>query len=325
MLYANEKRPRVVTFWQLVAIVVMFASILYFLHTDKKSFYEKLLTSENSNYDLTAIYLRNILNMEPENAKYLYEFSNVMIKKGDYDMAETTLAALESLPSNNPLKKKAIVLEYKLFKQQYYMTKDPKIRRTLLQKMTKIYRKIITDPSFDRLPISKMKRWLDESWFLKRPDFRLMILAKMVAKEPQNAKLNEDLLQLALAQKRKNLALKALENLAWNLDRLKGKEYARRLSLLVDGYRAVDESKKAQVLLIHAFEKQKDPRYLFKAIEMLIWSGDYTHAVALGKKYENILIQSRANAKKLLDLYLQAGRVNEARRLSLKLLKRFGR
>ena len=325
MLFATEKRPKVVTFWQLIAIIVMFGSILYFLHPDKKTFYQKFVMSENSNYDLTAIYLKNILRMEPGNAKYLYEFSNVLIKKGEYDMAEATLTALETLSSTNPLKKKAIFLQYKMLKQQYYMTKDSEIRRRLLKKLIKTYSKIITSPLFEKLPLSKMRRWLEESWFLKRADLRLEVLAKMASKDPENAKLNEDLLHLAIAQKRFDLALKALKNLEANLNKLQGDAYTRRLELLIAGYAAVGKLDETESLLLYAYKKSGDTRYLFKAIRQLVWSGKYDAAVALGHKYEKILTKNRKDAEKLLDLYLQAGRVKEARRLSLELLKRFGR
>ena len=324
MLYVSDKRPRVVTVWQLIAIIVMFGSVLYFLHVDKKSFYQNLLKGENSNYDLTAIYLKNILTLEPENAKYLYEFANVMIKKGDYDMAKATLKAFDNLPSENHWKKKAIILNYELFKRQYYMTNDPKVRQHLLKKMSKLYEKIVHSTFFKKLSLLKMQRWLSESWFVKRPDIRLEILAQITAKYPRLVKYNEELLQEAIALKRYDLALKALKNLERDLDRLEGKEYRDRLHLLIQGYEALGQTDKVRELLMRDYRQSRNPEDIFKAIQLLVWAGDYKQAVALGHKYQDVLIQNRKDAQKLLDLYLQAGRVEDARRLSLELLKRFG-
>ncbi len=323
MLYVIKKRPKVISKWELLAVIIMFGAVLYFLHPDKRTFFKEILMSESTNYDLTEAYLSNILRLEPQNAEYIYEFTKILIQKGKYDLAETTFKALQSLPNKGHITKKATILQYEMLKRQYYMTDDPKIRAKLRKKMIAVFKKIVNAPFFFDFNLTKMNRWLNEAWFLQSADLRLLVLTKMAAKYPNDATINENMLQLALMLHKRNLIEIGLKHLQRDLKNSKGEAFKRRLTLLISGYQAVGKSQKASTLLLQHYQRSGDLKELVKAIEILVWSKHYSQAVELARKYETVLLKNRWSAEKLLDLYLQTGHVKDARRIALKIMKRF--
>jgi hypothetical protein len=60
------------------------------------------------------------------------------------------------------------------------------------------------------------------------------------------------------------------------------------------------------------------------AINQYLWNGRYQEGAKLAKQHESEFLKTKAGAKKLLDIYLQAGQTEEARRLGVILLDRFG-
>jgi len=320
----HDTRVRVVSLKEIVLIILFFSTILGLLHS--RDVFEKLLLSEKSNYDLTEAYLRNLIRLEPKNSDLLFRFVDVLIHQGKYDLAEHTLRALEV--STNPSDRlRAQKLRYEILKHLYFSTSDTEARQTLMKKLRTLIWQIVKEGDADQ----DLKYWLNESWFVESPRIRMEILKRMAAKYPKNVEILENLYHTAMTAKEKDTAKFAMEALIALHDRWIGTfeenpgRYREKMTMLAEYYLMNRFYRRAADVYLQLFAVTKENHYLFKALDVLIWGGRYDDAVILAKKYEGRFLSNEKEAKKILELYLKAGRVEEARRYSLKLLNRYGR
>ncbi len=325
MWFADKEKQRVVSRPELLAIVALFAFVFYFLFPDKEKLYHQLLMSENSNYDLTAAYLKNIASLEKENEKYLYRLAKVLIGQGKFDLADVTIKTLEEGDNDDETKLKAMLLRYELYKREYYATDKEALRRRFLRQMSQLLNTLASRGHLERLSDEELEG-LDD---LKQPLLAEKRLHMKLLKGPKDKKTAMRLHTLAVR-------LNDTDMIAWSENYLAKhfhddvkmvdkKMLEKDLSTMAAVYLKKHQIKDVVSLWIQAYRKMGETGYLFKAIETYMGAGQYRKAVALTKKYEKVLLQKRSDAEKVIDIYLQSNAVAEARRVSEKVMERIER
>jgi len=323
-MYPVDKAPRVATFKEIVVLVLFFGAVLGLLHS--KDIFQKLLLSEKSNYDLTEAYLRNLVRLNPDNVSMLYEFAKVLIHQGKYDLAETMLSALEN-SKDEKIRQKALNLRYALLKRQLAISAKKREKEAIVKRMRKVLTRIVAR----HMSEEEMKKWLQESREIGADGIALTLLKKLVNEHPADFARLEEIYQKAVAEKNTEMVDWAMTKFyerrgAWLGDYAQAPlAYRKKAARLVSYLLKKRENRKAADVAVELYRHSHHPDDLEHALDYLVWGGHYDRAVALAKKYESALTRDKAGAKKVLDLYLAAGRTDEARRLSLKLLQKVKR
>ena len=112
-----NKEVEVITYIEVFLVFLVFSFILYVLYP--KNMLEKQVLAESSNYDLTAIYLENMLRIEAENTVLTLALVKASIKGGKYDLALKMIKILEKDADNTSLQE-LIGLRFEALKVKYF-------------------------------------------------------------------------------------------------------------------------------------------------------------------------------------------------------------
>ena len=90
----HEQRPVVISYSEIIGLFVTFTLLLYLLNP--KEMLEKQVLAESRNYDLTALYLKNMLQQDPSNTTLMLALAKTAYKSGNYDLALQLLGVVRS-------------------------------------------------------------------------------------------------------------------------------------------------------------------------------------------------------------------------------------
>ena len=343
----NEfKKSYVVTYKELLFTFIVFAVILFVLYP--KDLLKEQIVSEKSNYDLSMLYLKNLLKHDPKNESLQIILAEQSLRSG---AKLESIALLDKLikSKNEKIRKKAFLLDYELKKDNYYYIKDKKLKRKAKKELKKLFRYIYYQKLYNEKDEDK---WYNEALFLDEQGPMYYFVQKKLKSEPNNVELLTKAYYLSLKFNNRKKAVKYIHDLIiydtknsekWLLDNyymlLNSKQYAEVEKLLyqksktslnwkkrsADYYLMRKSFRRASRMYIELFNETKSynkrKQYFFKAVRAL-QAGSYLQASAnLAHRYENYYLYDREVRKFLLKIYISTSNLNYASNLSKKILK----
>ncbi len=343
----NSDKAYVATYKELIFIFVVFIAILVVLNP--KDLIKEQVLSEKSNYDLSILYLKNILEQEPENEEIMLLLAEQSLSNGDKDLSIRLLGLL--LQSKNKLiRTKVTFLSYDLLKDDYYYleNKDETELLKMKDRLKELLLKIIDDNVYEEEDIRK---WYDEAVFLDYDFAKYVFIKQLLAKDTQNVELIKIAYYLAVEFKNVNDTTDYIHRLAqydiensdkWKRDEyytlIMQKQYERAEVLLLvysetslewkirlaEFYLMRAKYKKASKIYIDLFNASSDyiekKNYFFKAARALQGGNLLKETAALARSYESYYAKDREVRNFLLKIYMATGYLDYAFILSKQIL-----
>jgi len=336
----------VVTYKELIFIAIVFSVILIVLYP--KDLIKQEIRSENSNYDLSMLYLKDLIEHSPNDESLKLILAEQSLRSGK---KEQSLELLNKLIFSKNIKRrnKALLLSYELRKSRYFDIetefKQEKERKILKELFKQIYSKKLYDEK-------DLDKWYNEAVFNQHYEAMYYFVKKKLQKEPTNVKLLDMAYFLATKFKDKKNAAKYIELLVKydtkNQDKwatayfyylVNAKQYKKAQKIvekfsnlskdwtlrLADFYTMRKLYKKSSKIYLQLFNEAKKydekKKYFFKALGALQAGGYLKKSANLAHKYEDYYIKDVEVRKFLLKLYLQTDSLDYAVGLSKKILK----
>ncbi len=350
MLNVNHNNKMyVATYKEILLGFIVFCSILIILYP--KSSLTKQVLAEQSNYDLSVLYLKNMLKNDPSNETLMLTLAKQAFQAKKKDLSFKLLRLLRNSP-NREIREKAYQLSYKIAKEDYLYLKHKNKTTAFMQKYTQLQNifNIIIKQNFYKE--SDIPRLYKESYFVNNKKDAYLLVQKLLKKRPHDIKYLSDAFYLSYKLKDYTQSMFYLDQLAIQ-DKQNRKKWFNESYFLLTKYFSYKEIesyiinhaknspywsnklisfylqhkqyKKVSQLYMNQFQNTtsyaKRKKYWFKAIAVLQAGGELKAAVHLGDKYENYFIQDKQASIMLLKLYISANDLKRANRLSQKLLK----
>lgn len=349
MSYVDEeiKKSYVVTYQELIFIFIVFSVILIVLYP--KDLLKEQILSENSNYDLSMLYLKNLLKHHPEDESLMLILAEQSLRSGKKDLSLRLLGLLlES--KNEKYRNKATLLSYELQKDDYYYFKDEAQQQKQKQILRKLFLLIYHHKMYEDKDIEK---WYQESMFLNEQRARYDFVQQKLLQDPTNVKLMEEAYYLAVNLSKKRDSYKYISILQkydtarvekWAIAEyymlLHYKQYAKVKKFLIEKSadsikwkimlaeyylmkKMYQESSDIYMQLSNETQDYKDKRgYWFKSLQSL-QAGNLLNAAAdLAYNTEQYYIEDILARKFLLKLYMATGHLDYASKLSKRILQK---
>jgi len=346
-VHNNNEKNYVATYKELIVTFVIFCVILIVLYP--KEIIKEQILSEKSNYDLSMLYLRNLLDHDPENEQLMLILAEQSLRTGKIDLSLRLLDLLHK--SKNPdYRNKSNKLSYELIKDRYFYISDESILVKERKKLKKFFYSIFKDKKFKE---ENYDMWYREAMFNSHDVATYYFVKKLLIKEP----LDIDYLQSAYYMANKfndseeavgylDLLMKYDPNQKekWLADRyyvlMNDKEYKEAELFLED--KSKDSLKwkielaefylmrkkyvSASNVYMSLFDESSDYKvkknYFYKATGALQAGSHLKRAASLGNKYENYYINDLGVRKFLLKMYIATGNLEYASDLSMKILRK---
>jgi|GEM_PF-1030326 len=345
----TSRRPVVVTNLELFFITSVFTSLLILFYPGHRI--EALVLSETKNYDLTVMYLQNMLRQNPKNTTLLLALCRSGIAAKRYELVEQILKKL--VQEKNPsIRHEALRLQFELYKRLYHESKDAlqkkrykKILITLLHSIAKKgdfdharidywYRQAIAfhdlgaaldfiKPIIEKPAHPGQLVWLRTCYYIASQIGDKTMRNKCLIRLSELDKSGQDqwkkaLFFILLDEKKDDEALRFLQKMAKASDKW--------MAELAAFYAQHNQPKKAAKIYRQLFEDAKDPikqrTYFLKALQMYQYSRDLSEAIPFVRKEESRFIDDSEVAKKILAFYLATNSLDDATRFSKKILQR---
>jgi len=349
MSYVDNKHEKVyvITYKELIFLFVSFTLILIILYP-KDRIKEQIL-AENSNYDLSMLYLENILEHEQDNEELLLTLAQKSLKLGKKDLS-LRLLELVLKSENDDYRNRATMLSYDLKKDDYFYYKSKRRQLVQKKKLKKLFVNIYNHKMYTDKDIEK---WYQESQFLGEDEIGYALLKEKLENDPMNLKMLENSYYLAAKLDKKDEAVEFIRLLAqrdverkekWLIDEyyffVNAKEYKKAQNILeersknskewkaryAEYYLLRKSYKKSFDVYINLFNQEKEYSskrdYFIKAVNSLQAGKYYKKSVYLGRKYEKRYIKDEKVRKFLLKLYMATGNLNYATSLANKILRK---
>lgn len=349
MRFANKQKVYVASYKEIVIGFLTFALILFVLYP-KNLILEQIL-KEKSNYDLSVLYLKNMLRNDPNNEQLILTLAQKSIKSQNRDLALQLLELLKNSP-HKEVQKQAYLLSYELLKQNYFFLQNKQDRagmQKVRKKLQELFLQILNKHFYTQKDLSMLYK---EAMFLNSKEAQYLLLQQKIRTKPHDIKMLSDAYYLALAMKKYDDASTYLEKLStldtkhtakWKdahyflltqtynykelehylLQKAEHSQYWQEK--LIEFYLTHKKYKKAAGHYMHLFYKTKNyakrEKLWLKALQTLQAGNLLKDAVDLGSKYEEYFLRSKKARMFLLKLYLAADEVQKAKELSTKILK----
>jgi len=332
---------------ELAFIFVVFIAILFVLHP--KDLIKEQILREKSNYDLSMLYLKNILEQEPDNEQVMLLLAKQSLSSGNKDLA-VKLMELLLKSKDKDIRTHVTFLSYDLLKDDYNYLKDEKKKEELKNKLRPLMKQIVQDNVYED---SEIQKWYEEAVFLDDDKSKYVFIKKLLAKDEKNIALLKDAYYLATKLGYKDdttdyihsLAQYDLENQSgWQRDEyytlIQQKEYEKAEALLqvyseaslqwkkilADFYLMRREYKKSSDIYIHLFNMSDDyaqkKHYFYKAVRALQAGNLVDETAKLARSYESYYAKDREVREFLLKVYLATGKLDYAHSLSKQILEK---
>lgn len=346
MSHVDNKRIYVATYQEIILIFVSFAVILFVLYP--KDLLQEQILKETSNYDLSMLYLKNMLKQDPSNESLMIFLAEQSLSSGKRDLAYR-LSRLLLGSQDQEIKKKAYLVSYDIAKADYFYVKSEEQRKNIVKDLEDAFDVIIKNEYYNK---DDLYRWYDEAGFLHKEQEKYALLKKVLIQNPDNVDLLTTAYYLANKLDRPKDVLKFLFELQqrdvknrqkWLFTEyyffMKREEYdeAEELlkrnsddsnawkELLANFYTWTKRYKEASGIYIKLYktseEEENKVLYFIKAIQIL-QAGNYLNEAAnLGHKYEKYFFTNIKVRNFLLKLYISSNHLDKAAALSNKILK----
>lgn len=339
----------VATYKEILLGFIVFCVILVILYP-KESLTKQVL-AEQSNYDLSVLYLKNMLKNDPSNETLMLNLAKQAFQAKKKDLSFKLLKLLRNSPKRE-IREKAYQLSYKIAKEDYFYLKHKNKTVAFTQKyaqLQNIFNIIIRQNLYKESDIARLYK---ESYFVNNKKDSYLLVQKLLRKRPDDVKLLSDAFYLSYKLKDYAQSMRYLDKLAMQdktnrkkwLDEsyfLLTKHYSYKgiesyiinhtqnspywSNKLISFYLQHKQYKKVSQCYMNQFQNStsyaKRRTYWFKAIAVLQAGGELKAAVRLGHRYENYFIRDKQASIMLLKLYISANDLKRANRLSQKLLK----
>ncbi len=338
----------VVTYRELIFLLVIFISMLLFLYP--KNLLKQQISSETSNYNLSMLYLENLILHSPNDESLQLILAEQSLRSGQREKSLELLKSLQK-SENIQINKKATLLAYELYKLNYNDSTDTNYRMAIKDILVKIFTTIYTN----RLDAKEdYARWYLEAVFNQHREASYYYL-ELKIKTDKDIKLIETAYYLASGLKKKADTTKYLKMLLqydkenyekWLEDYyyllfsskkfkkaellLKGQalrtaKWSRKLAEFYLSRKKFQKSSDEYTNLFNnTMEYEEKKKYFFQAIIALQAGGFMKESADFGAKYENHYIGDREVRKFLLKLYIATGNLEYGAELSKKILKNRG-
>ncbi|SFV53792.1 hypothetical protein MNB_SV-6-67 [hydrothermal vent metagenome] len=342
---ANRNRVDFASYREIVSIFIIFAAILYSIYP--KDMQKKQVLAEKSNYALSAVYLENMLRLDPENLDLLFATVKADIESGHMRLANKLIEILKD-SKDAKAQEKYYLLKYKLLDVDRKKSKDENMTKEIESKMIDIIHKVSKENLFDK---KYAMTWYKNAKRLSQKEDAFKFLEPFYGRNDNNAL--KRCIELADEEKYVDKKLRCLDRLV-SIDTNISKEWLvsaytmyseygedkkalnvmKRLAQVDSNYsielarlqRAVGDYKTSSDLYMSLYRSSRDKKvkkeYLIKAIETLQEGDLKRDIVSLLDKYQESYIDDDELMMKFIKIYLAIEELPKAKELSLKLLER---
>lgn len=341
----NDEHLYVATYKEIIFLLVVFIIILFALYP--KGVLQNQISADKSNYDLSMVYLKDLLEHNPNDQSLQLILLEKSVRSGDIDEA-LKLSHTLLFSQNEYIRNKAIVLVYDAKKVQYFSFEDTQKQKILYPELQKLFERIYREKLYD----DNIEKWYNEAIFVHNQKAAYDFLQQLLEDEPTNIKLLKDGYYLSLDLYKQEDSMRFINDLEkydtknsrkWAMAKysifMRYKDY-KSAELLLRQY--ADQSLDMQLklanfyLMIQKYEDASDiylqlfygaqneqmkKEYLMKAIKTLQSGNLLKQAALLVHHYESQYIYDREMRKFFLRIYLAAGELDYAAQFSKKILK----
>lgn len=340
-----DKNGEVVSYFEAFLVFIVFSFVLFVLYP--KDMLQRQILAESSNYDLTAIYLENMLRLEPENRELTVALLKASIRSGKYDLALKVIEALEK-GADEALLKELMGYRIEALKVKYFSTNEKKFQDEARSEISVLLKEAAEKGRYEEKELEhwyalsrefslntqalfflnaliageERAQWLEECFYLssemrdeKMQNECLMKLRRI--DQSRYEKWTEQAFYLAVKEGKTEQAISLIKDMASRSLRWH-KELAK---FYVELKRYKESSKEYMRLYKGAKSTQEKKAYFLKALEALQYGSLMEEAAALAREYEAFYYRDREMSLKLIKLYLGAGKLDDAKRLSIQRLK----
>jgi hypothetical protein len=338
----DKKEHKVINALEIIVLFFAFLIVLYFLYPKGKL--EKNILQEKSNYDLTAIYLQNLIHLQPDNSKLVLSMANTLYQQKKYNLALNLLNVL-SQDSNQDIRQQAALTHLNINKKYIDNEKDPiKKRMYILDN-----RRLLKNISYEQIKDLNSSKTLydtaisvgDKKSALKfnekiitlvKEEEKLKWLKNLhyISNELNNTSLDKmTLMQLIKKDQNRTkktwiMALVPLLNQNDDIDAI-SQELNLTGKVLADFYLINKKYDKAALEYQKMYKDEKIPKIrsiiLTDLMEVFRRNTKNSKIIDIIKGYENEYLDDPKMIKKFLKLYLEADHADYAKKLSLKIIK----
>lgn len=342
--YVAEDRIDIANYKEIVFIFLVFATILYFIYP--KDMLKEQVLKEKSNYALSALYIENMLEIDPKNRELIFAAVKADLNSGKVDLAAKLIEVLKN-NANTDEEKKIALLEYKLYSIQNEINKDEDRRVKIEKNIERLINRVSKFRNFDE---NYAFVWYKYALAHSKKEAALTFIKPIYEKGDTYAL--EQCTQLAHELKKTEEKLYCTEQLI-NLDNNKSKQWLesaynmytqsgdtvqsykmiKKLASMdpafipelarveLAGKHFIDSSKNFIILYKNSTDQDEKEQYLLNAIQVLLDGDKIAEVVILIKEYEDTYITDENMTLKFIKLYLSIERLKDARELSIKLMK----
>jgi hypothetical protein len=311
----------------------------------------KQILSEKTNYDLSMLYLNNMLKNDSSNEKLMLVLAEQSLNSGNKDLSFKLLKLLKDT-KDKQIKSKSYLLSYQLAKGDYfYLEKENKqeAMQAKYQELRKLYKTIIGEKLYQAEDIEGLYK---EGSFLKDDASSFLLVQKLLSKKPENVELLKDAYYLSRNMNDNKQAIEYVDKLIV-LDKYNPKKWNNaKYNILLEKYSVDDalsllqqesKSSKAWQLKLadyYLYNKQyknaanvymeiytksdkyvQKKDYFLKAVKTLQGGGKTKDAASLTYEHENYFFKDASMRILMLKIYIATGDLRKARKLSKKMLK----
>lgn len=342
--HATDK-VEVVSYFEILSIFFAFVFVLYILYP-KDMLYRQVL-AESSNYDLTAVYLENMIRLEPENKTLMLALISTSAKMRKYDLSLKMIEAL-SKDADESLLKELVGYRFEALKAKYFSTNEKQFQDEVKNEMTLFLQTLIKEENFDEerteywyiaarefslhrpalfflsrlLQKQKKTKWLEECFYLsgdlgERQMQKECLYALKMIDTDHYEKWMEQAYYLAAHEGEQERAISLLTEM------MKGSErWQQELAKYYLQIKAYKNASDEYILLYEKTRSKADKKnYLIRALESLQYGSLMEEAAALARRYDMLYYADKEMSKFFIRLYLAAGKLDDAKRISIERLK----
>lgn len=344
-LFNADKDIEVVSYVEAVLVFLVFTFVLYVLYP--KNMLEKQILAESSNYDLTAIYLENMLRIEPENKALTLALLKASIKSGKYDLA-LKMADLLQKDADAQLNRELMGFRFEALKVKYFSTNEQRYQAEVKMQISDLLAKVVNEQYYDD---DTLEYWYKGSREFSLNSPALFFLYRLLEREEKSVWL-EECFYISTDIKDQKMQTECLARLR-KIDTARYEEWTQQAYYLAvqegEIERAIvllremasrsvrwrEELAKfyvelkrykegsAEYMLLYKGAKiaGDKKRYLMKALQALQYGALMQEAAVLARQYEHLYYRDEAMSRMFIKLYLAADKLEDAKRVSIKRLK----
>jgi len=350
MSYVDHKKMYVASYKEIIIGFIVFSLILFLLYP--KDLLTKQVLAEQSNYDLSMLYLKNMLKNDPSNETLMLTLANQAMKSNKKDLSFRLLKLLKN-SKNKEIKSKAYILSYEIAKEDYFYLKSKHQTQKQQKKYAElqgIFSVIMSEHFYTK---SEIKQLYKEAYFLHDKNNTYHLIQGLLKDNPNDITLLSDAFYISYDFKDYEQSISYLNRLVLLDKEHKAKWTKERYYLissvysytkaeayiiahaqdskywsdkLIQFYLQHKKYTKASQVYINQFHKASSisqQRELWLQAINTLRAGNHTkEAVRLGYKYENYFFKDKKARVALLKLYISSNDLQKAKKLSKKILKR---